>query len=65
LIDGIEGRREDVLNLPSMGEGSVAIHPNVFMMCSIWSRYARGKCAKSREGSASSWNGSTIFIEPR
>jgi phenylacetate-coenzyme A ligase PaaK-like adenylate-forming protein len=30
LIDGIEGRREDVLELPNADHGSVAIHPNVF-----------------------------------
>ena len=30
LIDGIEGRREEVLDLPSLDHGSVAIHPNVF-----------------------------------
>jgi phenylacetate-coenzyme A ligase PaaK-like adenylate-forming protein len=30
LLDGIEGRREDVLDLPTAGHGWVAIHPNVF-----------------------------------
>jgi phenylacetate-CoA ligase len=31
LIDGIEGRREDVLELPAtVGSRSVAIHPNIF-----------------------------------
>ena len=30
LIDGIEGRREDVLDLPSSADGKVRIHPNVF-----------------------------------
>jgi phenylacetate-CoA ligase len=30
LLDGIEGRREDVLDLPNLDRGSVAIHPNVF-----------------------------------
>ena len=30
LLDGIEGRAEDILRLPGRAGGSVAIHPNVF-----------------------------------
>jgi phenylacetate-coenzyme A ligase PaaK-like adenylate-forming protein len=30
LIDGIEGRREDVLELPAVAGGSVQVHPNTF-----------------------------------
>ena len=30
LIEGVEGRREEVLDLPADRAGSVAIHPNVF-----------------------------------
>jgi hypothetical protein len=30
LIDGVQGRREDVIHLPSRDGGSVSIHPNVF-----------------------------------
>ncbi len=30
LIEGVQGRREDVIHLPSRDGGSVSIHPNVF-----------------------------------
>jgi putative adenylate-forming enzyme len=30
VLDAIEGRREDVLELPSSAGGSVAVHPNLF-----------------------------------
>jgi phenylacetate-coenzyme A ligase PaaK-like adenylate-forming protein len=30
LIEGVQGRREDVIHLPSRDGGSVSVHPNVF-----------------------------------
>jgi phenylacetate-coenzyme A ligase PaaK-like adenylate-forming protein len=30
LIEGVQGRREDVIHLPSRDGGTVSIHPNIF-----------------------------------
>ncbi len=50
LLDGIQGRREDVLELPARGGGTVRVHPLIFH--DVLDRVAAGEWQVVQEGPA-------------